>query len=232
MQAGFEQEKPTQEEITDTLLAFVNNDHKLFIGRSRCNLLQSGRNLLQRGTFRRNFKQEALSNHSHPVLLSLQEVEGVLETPPTTPSGPAIPPGGGIFQTPSAPLTPDDIVTPKGEGVFNTPQTGGVFKALPPTDEGAAGAPPPVDEAAPPVDEDTQPPTLTEEAPPVCPESQVLIEESGLCVLEEPEVAEDEPAPLCQEGLVPDEESNLFVLEEPEVAEDEPEQVEIDEPEQ
>ena len=201
MQAGFEQEKPTQEEITDTLLAFVNNDRKLFIGRSRRNLLQSGRNLLQSGrnllqsgTFRRNFKQEVLSNHSHPALLSLQEVEGVLETPPTTPSGPAIPPGGGgIFQTPSAPLTPDDIVTPKGGGVFNTPQTGGVFKALPPTDEGAAGAPPPVDEAAPPVDEDTQPPTLTEEAPPVCPEGQVLIEESGLCVLEEPEVAEDEP---------------------------------------
>ena len=219
MQAGFEQEKPTQEEITDTLLAFVNNDRKLFIGRSR-------RNLLQSGTFRRNFKQEALSNHSHPALLSLQEVEGVLETPPTTPSGPAIPPGGGgIFQTPSAPLTPDDNVTPKGGGVFNTPQTGGVFKALPPTDEGAAGAPPPVDE-------DTQPPTLTEEAPPVCPEGQVLIEESGLCVLEEPEVAEDEPAPLCQEGLVRDEESNLFVLEEPEVAEDEPEQVEFDEPEQ
>jgi hypothetical protein len=164
MQAGLEQEKPTQEEITDTLLAFVNNDRKLFIGRSR-------RNLLQSGTFRRNFKQEALSNHSHPALLSLQEVEGVLETPPTTPSGPAIPPGGGggIFQTPSAPLTPDDIVTPKGGGVFNTPQTGGVFKALPPTDEGAAGA------------------------PPVCPEGLVRDEESNLFVLEEPEVAEDEP---------------------------------------
>ena len=153
-------------------------------------------------------------------------MEGVLETPPTTPSGPAIPPGGGgIFQTPSPPLTPDDIVPPKGGGVFNTPQTGGVFKALPPTDEGAPGAPPPEDE-------DTQPPALTEEVPPVCPEGQVLIEESGLCVLEEPEVAEDEPAPLCQEGLVRDEESNLCVLEEPEVAEDEPEQVEIDEPEQ
>ena len=44
--------------------------------------------------------------------------------------------------------------------------------------------------------------------------------------------AEEEPAPTCQEGLVLDEESNLCVLEEPEVAENEPEQVEIDEPEQ
>lgn len=117
-------------------------------------------------------------------------------------------------------------------------------------DGGAAGAPPPVDEAAPPVDEVTQPPTLTEDGPPVCPEGQVLVEESGLCVLEdcpegqildeeaglcvleEPEVAEEEPAPICQEGLVLDEESNLCMLEEPEGAEDEPEQVEIDEPEQ
>jgi hypothetical protein len=127
---------------------------------------------------------------------------GVLETDPTTPSGPAIP-GGGIFQTPSAPLTPDDTVTPKGGGVFNTPQTGGVFNIQPPpTDEGAAGAPPPVDESTlPPTEEGTPPPTLTEEpAPPVCLEGQVLDEQTGLCVLEEPEVPEVEPGQSEQEG--------------------------------
>lgn len=50
MQAGLEQEEPTQEEITNTLLAFANNDRKLFIGRSR-------RNLLQGGTFKGKIKQ-------------------------------------------------------------------------------------------------------------------------------------------------------------------------------
>jgi hypothetical protein len=52
MQAGLEQEEPTLEEITDTLLAFANNDRKLFTGRSR-------RNLLQGGTFRRNNIKQA-----------------------------------------------------------------------------------------------------------------------------------------------------------------------------
>lgn len=50
MQARLEQEEPTIEETTDTLLAFANNDRKLFTGRSR-------RNLLQDGIFRRNIKQ-------------------------------------------------------------------------------------------------------------------------------------------------------------------------------
>lgn len=43
----------------------------------------------------------------------------------------------------------------------------------------------------PPVDEETQPQDVEKE--PLCLEGQVLDEETGLCVLEEPEVAEEEP---------------------------------------
>ena len=51
---------------------------------------------------------------------------GTFETQPPPPSGPAIPPGGG--------------------GTF---ESGGTFNPLqPPTEEGAVGAPPPVDEAS------------------------------------------------------------------------------------
>jgi hypothetical protein len=138
---------------------------------------------------------------------------GIFQSQPTPPKSTV--PSGGTFEEqqipPSGPAIP-------GGGTF---ESGGTFNSLQPAQEGASGASPPVDEAAPPVDEDTQPPTLTKEGPPVCPEGQVLVEESGLCVLED-----------CPEGQVLDEEAGLCVLEEPEVAEDEPEQVEIDEPEQ
>jgi hypothetical protein len=100
---------------------------------------------------------------------------GVLEDPPTpSPSGPAPPlQGGGVLEQP-----PTEGVAPpltRGQGVLPK--------------EGVLEQPPAEDET-------TQP--LTEPLPP-CPEGQILDEESGLCVLEEPEVTE-EPEQQPSEG--------------------------------
>ena len=157
------------------------------------------------------FLKEVFSNHSHHLQTGPVPSGGIFEEQQIPPSGPAIPPSGPA-------IPPSGPAIPRG-GTF---ESGGGFRTLQPIQEGATGAPsPPVDEAAPPTEEETQPSTLTEEQAPVCQEGQVFNEESGLCVLED-----------CPEGQVLDEEAGLCVLEEPEVAEDEPEQVEIDEPEQ
>ena len=63
-------------------------------------------------------------------------------------------------------------------------QDGGVLQQ-PPADQGAAEQP---------ATEGTQPATVEEGPVPPCLEGQVLDEESGLCVLEEPEAAEEPPA--------------------------------------
>ena len=100
---------------------------------------------------------------------------GVFEAQPLPPSNTTVPQGGGgTFEAQQAPVTPGDTGNPKIAGGFNT---------LPPP----TGSPPP------PAIEGTQAPTLTEEpAPPDCLEGQVLDEESGLCVLEEPEQSQPE----------------------------------------
>lgn len=100
--------------------------------------------------------------------------DGVLEQPPTPPpSGPAAPlQDGGVLQQP-----PSEGVAPpltRGQGVL--PQDGVLQQ--PPADEGTEAAPRTV-----------EPPSTADEATP-CPEGQVLDEEAGLCVLEEPEVVD------------------------------------------
>jgi hypothetical protein len=104
---------------------------------------------------------------------------GVLEQTPTPPpSGPAAPlQEGEVLQQP-----PSQGVAPpltRGQGVL--PEDGVLQQ--PPADDGTAPrtVEPPVE------DEATQPPEpLTD-----CPEGQILDEETGLCVLEEPEPAEE-----------------------------------------
>jgi hypothetical protein len=102
---------------------------------------------------------------------------------------------GVLEQTPSQGLPP----LKQGQGVL--PQDGVLEQA--PADQGAAELPPTTTE-------ETQPATVEEEpsapvcqgglefnenlgfcVPEDCPEGQVLDEESGICVLEEPEAAED-----------------------------------------
>ena len=109
-----------------------------------------------------------------PGLAVLPE-DGVLEQPPTPPSGPAAPlQDGGVLQQP-----PTQGVAPpltRGQGVL--PQDGVLQQT--PSDEGTE---PPVE------DEATQPPSeLLEDD---CPEGQILDEETGLCVLVEENGSED-----------------------------------------
>jgi hypothetical protein len=118
--------------------------------------------------------------------------EGVLEQPPTPPpSGPAAPLKGGILEQ-----------LEQGQGI---PEIGFSEQQPPPADQGAA-------ELSPPATEETQPTTEEVEQPAVpvcqdglefnddlgfcvpedCPEGQVLDEETGLCVLKEPEAPQEE----------------------------------------
>ncbi|MPZ07270.1 MAG: hypothetical protein GEU26_12790 [Nitrososphaeraceae archaeon] len=147
------------------------------------------------------------------------EKEGVLQplTPPRS-----VPPTVGenilqqdlevLEQTPSQGLPP----LKQGQGVL--PQDGVLEQA--PADQGAAELPPTITE-------ETQPAIVEEEpsapvcqgglefnedlgfcVPEDCPEGQVLDEESGICVLEEPETAEEEPAQSDPEEEQPPEESD------------------------
>jgi hypothetical protein len=136
-----------------------------------------------------------------PGLGTLPE-DGVLEVPPTPPSGPAAPLQGGVLeqQPPSqegaAPLTRGQGVLPE-EGVLQQEPTDGGTGSTPRTVE-----PPSEDEA-------TQP--LTEPVPP-CPEGQVLNEETNLCVLEEQEATEEptteEEQPSEESGSEEDNDNN------------------------
>jgi hypothetical protein len=124
---------------------------------------------------------------------------GVLDQPPPPPTGPFVPPQGGVLQQ-----------TP-GEGGGLQPPTRGQEGVLPPA---GVSKQPPAEQGTtePPATEGAQPAIVEEEPAPVCPEGQVFNEESGLCVPEE-----------CPEGQVLDEDAGLCVVEEPE-AEEEPEQ--------
>jgi hypothetical protein len=121
----------------------------------------------------------------------------------------------GVLQ----PLTPPRSVPPTvGENILQ--QDLGVLEqtpsqGLPPLKQGQGVLPQdgvleqePADQEAvePPTTEGTQPPTIEQEPVP-CPEGQVLDEESGICVLEEPETAEEEPAQSDPEEEQPSEES-------------------------
>jgi hypothetical protein len=134
--------------------------------------------------------------------------DGVLEQPPTPPpSGPVGPLKGGILEQ-----------LEQGEGLQQ-----GFFEQQqqqPSADQGAAELPPTTTE-------ETQPATVEEEpsapvcqgglefnedlgfcVPEDCPEGQVLDEDSGICVLEEPETAEEEPAQSDPEEEQPPEEGD------------------------
>jgi hypothetical protein len=103
--------------------------------------------------------------------------------------------GGVLEQLPTEkgvlPLT-------RGQGVL--PQDGVLQQE--PTNEGTGAAPRTVE---PPAAEDeaaqSPPEPLTD-----CPEGQILDEETGLCVLEEPGVAEEEPEPAEEQEEQPTEE--------------------------
>lgn len=109
-------------------------------------------------------------------------VESALEQTPTPPpSGPAATLQDGVLEQP-----PGQGVAPpltRGQGVL--PQDG-VLQQQEPTDEGTGAAPRTVE---PPVEDEATPPPL--ETLPDCPEGQVLDEDTGLYVLEEPEAAEE-----------------------------------------
>jgi hypothetical protein len=106
---------------------------------------------------------------------------------------------GVLEQTPSQGLPP----LKQGQGVL--PQDGVLEQA--PADQGAAELPPPATEQ-------TQPATVEEEqSVPVCQEGLEFNENLGFCVPTE-----------CPDGQVLDEQTGVCVLEEPEVAEEEPEQ--------
>jgi hypothetical protein len=111
---------------------------------------------------------------STPGLGVLPE-NGVLEQLPTPPSsGPIGPLQGGVLEQ-----------LEQGEG-FSPGFLQRQQEQPPPADQGAAELPPPTSEG-------TQPAPVEEEPVPPCPEGQVLDEETGLCILEEPEAAEQEP---------------------------------------
>jgi hypothetical protein len=75
-----------------------------------------------------------------------------------------------------------------------------IVERVQPTDQGAA---------EPPATEETQPAAGEEDPVPACPEGQVLNEESGLCVLEEPEAIEEpEPAEEAEEQSTEEETDN------------------------
>lgn len=142
---------------------------------------------------------------------------GVLETEPTAPSGPVVPPGNvGTFEEQAAPG--DTGSTPNSGGIFNTPQTGGVFNALPPTtEEEEISEPPATTEPATAV-EDPQVPVCEEGlefnddlgfcVPTECPEGQELNEETGICVLEEQPAEQQEQTAEEPEEEQPSEESD------------------------
>jgi hypothetical protein len=125
------------------------------------------------------------------------------EEPPKPPRSVPLPPTVGenmlqrdlgvLEQTPSQGLPP----LKQGQGVL--PQDGVLEQA--PADQGAAEAPrtvePPAKEGA----AQSPPESLTD-----CPEGQILDEETGLCVLEEPGVAEEEPEPAEEQEEQPTEE--------------------------
>jgi hypothetical protein len=104
---------------------------------------------------------------------------GVLEQPPPPPTGPFAPPQGGVIQQPPSegegaqPLTRGQGVLPQGSALQQQQQQ--------PTDEEAART------VEPPAEEEA---TLPPPEPLPCPEGQVLDEETGLCVPEEPEQSE------------------------------------------
>jgi hypothetical protein len=110
------------------------------------------------------------------------------------PSGPAIPPGGGVLQTEPNTTSSGPVVPPGNVGTLeeqiapggiNNPQIGGTLDTLQSTNDGVTGVPPPANGG-------TETPTLTGETAPICPEGQVLDGRTGLCVPEEPNESEDE----------------------------------------
>lgn len=129
----------------------------------------------------------------------VQRSREVAPPPPPGPKGPlgSIPEGGGVLpgleQTPPSPPTPNitgEIAPPPPPG----PRVplGAAPEVAPPTAPGAEEQ-----QTQPPTAEDgsQQPPTE-----PLCPEGQVLDEQSGLCVLEEPQPAEQpEEQPQAEE---------------------------------
>lgn len=127
---------------------------------------------------------EVFSQSPQPTGPFAPPQDGVLEQPPAPPSDPAAPlQDGEVLQQP-----PGEGVAPpptRGQGVL--PEDGVLQQ--PPADEGTGAAPRTVE--PPTSDEATQPPP---ETLPGCPEGQVLDEESGLCVQEEPEAEEPEQA--------------------------------------
>jgi hypothetical protein len=140
---------------------------------------------------------------------------GIGETPP--PAGPSVLPEDGVLEQPPRP-PPFDPTTPLQGGVLEQPPTfaPGFLERQqdqPPADQGAS-------ELSPPATEGTQPATVEEEqSVPVCQEGLEFNEDLGFCVPTE-----------CPEGQVLDEQAGVCVLEEPEVAE-EPEAAEGPEPE-
>jgi hypothetical protein len=160
------------------------------------------------------YQEAGIGETPPPAGPSVLPEDGVFEQPPTfSPFNPAAPLQGGVSEQqpqtppPSAPGTSPGILEQlqQGEGVspgfLERQQT-------PPADEGATELPPPATEQ-------TQPATVEEEqSAPVCQEGLEFNEDLGFCVPTE-----------CPEGQVLDEEAGVCVLEEPEVVEqEEPEQ--------
>jgi hypothetical protein len=135
---------------------------------------------------------------------------GVLEQQPTPPtSGPAAPLQGGVLeQLEQGEATPGFM-----PGFLQRQQ-----QQPPPTDQGAAELPPPAtEETQPATAEEDQPVPVCQEGlefnedlgfcvPEDCPDGQVLDEESGICVLEEPETAEEEEPAQSEPGEQPSDE--------------------------
>jgi hypothetical protein len=135
---------------------------------------------------------------------------GALEQPPTPPpSGPSAPLQGGVLEQPPSqgvapPLTQDQGVLPE-DGVLQ----------LPPAEQDAAELPPPTAK-------ETQPAAVEEEqSVPVCQERLEFNEDLGFCVPTE-----------CPEGQLLDDETGICVLEEPETAEEPEEQPQGEQPQE
>jgi hypothetical protein len=163
---------------------------------------------------------------SGPMECTKKEPQALEQPPTPQPFDPTAPLQGGVLeqqeQTPptSAPGTTPGVLQQLEEGDFAPGIAPGFLRQQeqqPPAGEGAAELPPP------PATEETQPATEEQEEPavPVCQEGLEFNENLGFCVPTE-----------CPEGQVLDEEAGVCVLEEPEVIEQEGPERQQSEPEE